>query len=179
MRSQSSVEPSRIHHHAGFVIRPATPDDAAAYARTHVAALHETYASIMPQAFHDHYDAELPGLTMRRRAALQADDGVHAWLAIDRTGEPVGIASSGPGRDADRPDFELHHLYTLASTHGSGLGQRLLDIAIGNSPAYLWILEDNPRAERFYRRNRFSPDGTTALCGPVWHHRPMFRMHRG
>ncbi|WP_243400618.1 GNAT family N-acetyltransferase [Arthrobacter sp. Bz4] len=90
----------------------------------------------------------------------------------------MGIATSGPGRDEDRPDFELHHIYTLAASHGTGLGQRLLDTAIENRAAYLWILNGNPRAERFYRRNGFEPDGTDTLCGPTWHHRPMFRMHR-
>lgn len=162
----------------GFSIRRATVDDAEAYARTHVAALHETYAHIMPQEFHDHYDAELPTMIRSRRAALADDDGVASWVAFDASGVPVGIARSGPGRDDDRPDFELHHIYTLASTHGSGLGQRLLDTAVGSTPAYLWILNDNPRAERFYARNGFIPDGTTALCGPVWHSKPMFRMHR-
>lgn len=172
LRSQSSTKTQ-------FLIRKATADDAEAYSRTHVAALHETYAHIMPRQFHDHYDAELPKLVERRRAALSADEGVTSWVAFDAGGRPVGIAASGPGRDEDRPDFELHHIYTLNSTHGSGLGQRLLEAAIGASPAYLWILNDNPRAERFYARNGFVPDGTTALCGPVWHYKPMFRMHRG
>lgn len=161
-----------------FSIRRATVDDAEAYAHIHVAALHQTYAHIMPQEFHDHYEAELTNIIRRRRTALANDDGVNSWVAFDRFGQPVGIASSGPGRDDDRPDFELHHIYTLAHTHGSGLGQRLLETAIGTSPAYLWILNNNPRAERFYERNGFVPDGTTALCGPVWHFRPMFRMHR-
>ncbi|WP_323960013.1 GNAT family N-acetyltransferase [Arthrobacter sp. JZ12] len=170
LRSPSSID-------YRFTIRRATADDAELYSRAHVAALHETYAHLMPRAFHEHYDAELPLLTERRRAAL-ANNDVGYWLALDPAGQPVGVVSSGPGRDEDRPDFELHHLYTLSSTHGTGLGQRLLDLAVGSSPAYLWILNENPRAERFYRRNGFQSDGTTALCGPVWHHRPMFRMHR-
>lgn len=159
-----------------FSIRRAWVDDAEAYARTHVQGLHETYAQIMPSAFHEHYDAELPAMVARRRDVLEA--GGISWLAFDEAGAAVGIASSGPGRDDDRPDFELHHIYTLAATHGTGLGQRLLDTAIGASGAYLWILNGNPRAERFYRRNGFVPDGTDTLCGPTWHHRPMFRMHR-
>lgn len=161
-----------------FSIRRATVDDAESYARTHVAALHQTYSDIMPREFHDHYDADLASLISRRRTALSTDDGVTNWIAFDGQRRPVGIASSGPGRDDDRPDFELHHIYTLDWTHGSGLGQQLLETAIGDSPAYLWILNDNPRAERFYVRNGFVPDGTTALCGPVWHSKPMFRMHR-
>lgn len=172
MRSPSSAEPL-----ARYAIRRATADDAELYARTHIAALHETYAHLMPRQFHEHYDADLPNIIERRRASL-ASDGAAAWVAVDSSGQAAGIVASGPGRDGDRPDFELHHLYTLAATHGSGLGRLLLDTAIGSSPAYLWILNGNPRAERFYRRNGFVPEGTSALCGPVWHNRPMFRMHR-
>lgn len=164
------------------LIRPAGVDDAEAYARTHVAALHQTYADIMPPEYHEYYDAELPALIGRRRTAFaeaeRTHGGARSWLAFDDDGEPVAIATSGPGRDEDRPDFELHHIYTLESTHGTGLGQRLLDTAIGGRAAYLWILNGNPRAERFYVRNGFVPDGTSMLCGPSWHHRPMFRMHR-
>lgn len=159
-----------------FSIRRALPDDAETYSRTHLQGLHETYAQIMPRAFHAHYDAELPVLIARRREALES--GAVSWLAFDEAGSAVGIATSGSGRDEDRPDFELHHIYTLAATHGNGLGQRLLDTAIEDRAAYLWILNDNPRAERFYRRNGFASDGISALCGPTWHHRPMFRMHR-
>jgi GNAT superfamily N-acetyltransferase len=164
-----------------YLIRPATVEDAEIYVRTHVAGLHETYETIMPREYHEYYDAEVPALIERRRVAfeeaLRTESGARSWLAFDDDGEPVAIATSGPGRDHD-PDFELHHIYTLRSTHGSGLGQRLLDTAIGARGAYLWILEGNPRAERFYVRNGFAPDGTSMLCGPTWHHRPMFRMDR-
>lgn len=50
-----------------------------------------------------------------------------------------------------------------ASAYGSGLGLRLLDAAIGDRPASLWVLERNPRARAFYERNGFAPDGTTEL----------------
>jgi GNAT superfamily N-acetyltransferase len=165
-----------------YLIRPATVDDAEAYARTHVAGLHETYEHIMPREYHEFYDAELPGMIERQRAAFEeaqrTPGSARSWLAFDEDGEPVAVATSGPGRDEDRPDFELHHIYTLRSTHGTGLGQRLLDTAIGRRGAYLWILHGNPRAERFYVRNGFTPDGTSLLCGPTWHYKPMFRMHR-
>jgi len=164
-----------------YLIRPATVDDAEAYARTHVAGLHETYEHIMPPAYHEYYDAELPQIIRRRRAAFEdatrTPGGARSWLAFD-DGEPVAIATSGPGRDRGRHDFELHHLYTLRVTHGTGLGQHLLETTIDTRGAYLWILNGNPRAERFYTRNGFEPDGASMLCGPTWHHRPMFRMHR-
>lgn len=47
----------------------------------------------------------------------------------------------------------------LASHYGMGVGQALLDAAIGDRPASLWVAEDNPRAQAFYRRNGFALDG--------------------
>lgn len=96
----------------------------------------------------------------------------------------IGFAAAGPKRGVEwqrgaPPSpvaLELHHLYTLTPAHGSGLGQRMLDTAIADRDAFLWILNDNPRAERFYRRNGFVPDGHSLLCGPSWHHKPVFRM---
>lgn len=66
----------------------------------------------------------------------------------------------------------------MPRAHGSGLGQALLDTAIGTEPAYLWIMAGNPRAEAFYRRNGFVPDGLAVRAGRSWFDRPAFRMHR-
>ncbi|QEO14374.1 GNAT family N-acetyltransferase [Agromyces intestinalis] len=74
----------------------------------------------------------------------------------------VGWANTGRGRDDDAPrDVELEGLYVLDECHGTGVGQALLDAAIGERPAYLWALDENPRAHAFYRRNGFEPDGST------------------
>jgi GNAT superfamily N-acetyltransferase len=72
----------------------------------------------------------------------------------------VGLALAGPstGRTSPRA-LELQILYVLKSAHGTGAGQALLDAVIGDRPAQLWVAEDNPRANAFYRRNRFVPDG--------------------
>lgn len=72
----------------------------------------------------------------------------------------VAWASGGPGRDDDAPvDRELEGIYSPARVHGSGVGQLLLDAVIADSPAYLWVLDGNARAEAFYRRNGFRRDG--------------------
>ena len=54
-------------------------------------------------------------------------------------------------------------LYVLAEHHGSGAGQALLEAVIGDNPAFLWVAKDNPRARRFYERNRFTTDGAEAV----------------
>jgi GNAT superfamily N-acetyltransferase len=47
----------------------------------------------------------------------------------------------------------------LPSEHGTGLGQRLLDAALGDAPASLWMTKDSPRALAFSRRNGSDLDG--------------------
>jgi GNAT superfamily N-acetyltransferase len=78
-------------------------------------------------------------------------------------GEIVGFAGSGPARDRDAPRLrELYFIYLLSQYHGTGIGQKLFDAAVGaDEELYLWVAEDNPRAHRFYTRNGFTLDGAT------------------
>ena len=72
----------------------------------------------------------------------------------------MGFSATGPGRDEDSPrQLELYRIYILASSHGPGAGQALLDATIGEGRVFLWVAEVNPRAQSFYRRNRFELDG--------------------
>jgi GNAT superfamily N-acetyltransferase len=175
-----------------YDLRPVTPDDAEAYVRCHVDCLAETYAEIMPPAFLEQHRQEIPESVLRTRAAwaaaaLQPEPRTQAWLARDAEGEVVGVVRSGPGmQDWERAlgapppgvGWQLHHLYTRARTHGTGLGGRLLDLAVENRATYLWILHGNPRADRFYRRHGFRPDGSEMTCGPTWFDRSMYRLAR-
>ncbi|MEC5182444.1 GNAT superfamily N-acetyltransferase [Arthrobacter sp. CG_A4] len=91
----------------------------------------------------------------------------------------MGVADAGPGRDPDMAGIpELYRIYTLSRTHGSGLGAQLIEAAIGDTPAYLWVLEDNPRARAFYQKSGFSPDGARKLLQPDWSELPEIRMVR-
>jgi GNAT superfamily N-acetyltransferase len=90
-------------------------------------------------------------------------DGRTDAFVAELDGAVVGWATAGPGRDDDPPrPRELEGIYVLASAHGTGAGQLLLDAAIADSLAYLWVLDGNARAEAFYRRNGFARDGATS-----------------
>ena len=143
-------------------VRRAVPADAAAIAHVHVRGWHEAYTGRMPQRILDRLDTAR--LTrVRSELLLREESGADArgatWVAVSG-GEVVGWASSGPSRD-DPPAtaLELYAIYVLAASYGSGAGQRLLDAAVGDGPASLWVLDDNPRARAFYARNGFHPDG--------------------
>ena len=160
-----------------FTLRPATVDDAEAMTIMHVQSWRESYGHLLPPEFFAKQEAALPDRIERYRASIAA--GHPRMLAHDPDGELVGIAASGPGRDEDSPcDVELFMLYTLQRIQGRGVGQALLDALLGDGPAYLWVLDDNPRAQAFYRRNGFVPDGKRQLCDPSWYSLPEHRMVR-
>lgn len=144
-------------------VRPAQVEDVHGIAEVHVKAWQETYAHLVPSEV-------LATMSVDQRdrrwiEILSLSDSV-TWVATDG-GRIVGFATSGPGRDSDSPrELELPSIYVLASHYGSGAGQRLLDAALGDLPAFLWVADDNPRARAFYARNGFVPDGTTKV-GPV------------
>jgi GNAT superfamily N-acetyltransferase len=96
-----------------------------------------------------------------RWAELIAAPTPRVWIAVDG-GSVVGWGTSSVGHRSSAPrDLELEGIYLLASHYASGVGQRLLDAAIGDAPAFLWVADDNPRARAFYLRNRFRPDGAS------------------
>ncbi len=143
-----------------LTVRAAAVDDAPGIARVHIQAWRECYAHLLPAE-------DLAGLQQRPRedkwrAIITAAAASNVWVACAGT-DIVGWASAGAGRDDDAPrPWELEGIYVLASHYGSGAGQLLLDSAVADGGAYLWVAEQNPRAFAFYRRNGFIPDGATA-----------------
>ncbi|WP_295818154.1 GNAT family N-acetyltransferase [uncultured Microbacterium sp.] len=136
-------------------VRPASVDDARGVAEVHVQAWREAYVRQLPATV-------LAGLRVEPRierwASIIEDDVTDVFVA-EVDGRIVGWATAGDGRDDDRPTSrELEGIYVLAAHHGTGAGQLLLDAAIGAGDAYLWMMDDNPRAEAFYLRNGFVRD---------------------
>jgi hypothetical protein len=49
---------------------------------------------------------------------------------------------------------------------------------LGDSPAYLWVLEENVKAQSFYLRQGFTFDGGRGNLPPEWESAPELRMVR-
>ena len=140
------------------VVRPVRNVDAEALGRVHATCWHETYDHLISKA-------ALESLSPRRMAELW-----NHWSSLGPEyrqfvalvdGEIVGFSGSGPNRDEDAPrERELYFIYLLDAWHGTGIGQKLFDAAVGDDAVSLWVAEDNPRAHRFYQRNGFAPDGS-------------------
>lgn len=151
-----------------FEIRRATVEDAAGIAHVHVQAWRETYTRLVEPG-------ELDELSEERRAErwaqIIAPGDVIVWVAESGT-EIIGFASAGMVGHDERPrPLELQSIYLLADQHGSGVGQALLNAAVSDEPAFLFVAADNPRAVRFYERNGFVADGVTEsyplVCTPI------------
>lgn len=175
------------------------------YVRLHIDLINLTYAHLVGPEFAAARRAEFD----ERCDALQADISESAlasvagrpphrqhWVAENKLGNLVGVVCSGEGVEfweapevwnESHPDpwtppastFILSHLYTVPGVHGTGLGQRMLDVALpARRSAYLWAFAENRRATRFYARNGFTEDGFHTTTGPEWGNRPMLRMAR-
>ncbi|GAA3383672.1 GNAT family N-acetyltransferase [Cryptosporangium minutisporangium] len=150
---------------SSLTIRPARPEDAAQMARVNVRSWRETYRGLMPDAVLDD-----PGfLAARERfwtAALTDERYRENRVAVaERDGGLIGIAMSGPPLDAAATwARQLYVLYVSAADHGTGAGRALLEAVVdpGESAA-LWVADPNPRAQAFYRKHGFVPDGTVQI----------------
>ena len=143
------------------MIRRATVVDAPAIADLHVRAWQATYRHVFPAAA---LDAMSPGERIVRWEQNVLDAHVPVFVA-DEGGRVVGFVAVGPSRDADC-DGELWGIYVAPEAWGTGAAGRLMEAALEDlranfREAILWVLDDNPRARRFYEKHGWSPDGTT------------------
>lgn len=139
-------------------VRGASLEDAAGIAHAHILAWQQTYSHLVAAG-------ELDDLSVARRTrrweAILVDGRTRVWVA-ESDGEVVGFSSVGTPTGPDNPrPLELEAIYLVEAVHGSGLGQALLDAALGDEPAFLFVAAGNPRAIRFYERNRFAFDGAS------------------
>ena len=140
-----------------IVVRPVRDVDAEALGRVHATCWHETYDHLVSKAALEKISPRRMAELWTHWAAQGPEFKIFAALA---DGEIVGFSGSGPARDKDAPRFrELYFIYLLDAYHGTGIGQKLFDAAVGDDAVYLWVASDNPRAHRFYERNGFVLDG--------------------
>ena len=151
-------------------LRPALPADARAIAEISVRAWRAAYRGVMS-------DETLDGLSVEERQAgfggfiAQAVGRSAVSVAEDGAGLVVGFVSLGPGRDEEHglPDAgEVYAIYVDPHRWGGGAGRTLLAAAedelrnAGFRRAFLWVLQDNPRARRFYEAAGWTWDGSTS-----------------
>jgi len=138
------------------LIRPGTPADAEAVACIHVRTWQAAYAHVFPAE-------RLAELSIERPA-----DQWREWppLVAVADGVVVGFVSVGASRDDDAAG-ELFAIYVDPEHWGTGVGPELIAAGeerlreLGHANAILWVLDDNPRARRFYERAGWQHDGAS------------------
>ncbi|MDE6592878.1 MAG: GNAT family N-acetyltransferase [Oscillospiraceae bacterium] len=116
------------------------------------------YRGIIPDSFLD----SIP----HGKWAENADrEGIHN-LVLTEGGRLCGTCSYSASRFPEFPnEGEIIAIYLLPEFMGKGYGKMLLREAaaelsgMGFDKIFLWVLEENHPARRFYERNGFSPTG--------------------
>jgi len=144
-----------------YAVRPLRVQDVDELGRVHVQVWRETYVEHMPADFLAGLDPVKSADRWRLRFEMDEPDGI-VVVATALDGEIVGFASAGPTRDEDAPtQWELYAINVLAENHGTGVANQLIGAVIAGRPATLWVIQDNARAQSFYRRHGFSVEGAT------------------
>jgi GNAT superfamily N-acetyltransferase len=138
------------------VIHPGRAEDAEGVARVQLETWQAAYAHALPA---------------EQLQAMSRDDAIERhrrWpptFVAEVAGQVAGFASVGASRDP-HTDGELFAIYVHPDHWGTGIGRALIDAGeaelrrLGHREAILWVLDDNPRARRFYEIAGWSADGT-------------------
>jgi RimJ/RimL family protein N-acetyltransferase len=140
-------------------VRRATPSDARAIAEVHVATWRGAYAHVFPAQVLDSLSVDEREQLWRQSAEA---DSIGIFVAETERGI-VGFVSVGESRDLPG-EGELYAIYVHPDEWGSSAGTTLMKagrdwLEQRYSTAILWVLEDNPRARRFYEREGWVADG--------------------
>jgi ribosomal protein S18 acetylase RimI-like enzyme len=139
-----------------LTIRRATVEDAMPLGAMHVAAWRETYfPHILSEAS---FAVVTPEVRGERYVEFLTASPESTWIAVS-DGEIVGHSAVVTAEPGAPRGLELASIYVLAKAYGTGIGQALLDAALGDKEACLWVAVENPRARAFYRRNGFEVVG--------------------
>lgn len=147
-----------------MIIRPAIPRDAESLTDLHLDVWEEAYAKLVPAALLVQRRTNRANRILKWRRILGGSDSIELVAEAETSdGRLVGFVSTSAGRDEQvpgLPELEVMALYVRAEVYGLGVGYALLTSAIHDSSAYLWVLDGNVRAIRFYERQGFRFDGS-------------------
>ena len=146
-------------------VRTARLGDAETMGRTHAESWRAAYVGVVPQAHLDALDTKECIADWRGAIEANPEPEHGRRLVVEVDGEVVGIALVVPDRDGADGVGEIPIIYVQPSAWGIGAGYSLMAECEaelqrrGFAEAVLWVLEDNPRAHRFYERQGWRTDG--------------------
>jgi len=130
----------------------------------HIESWQAAYRGLMPQDVLDNLSVDASAERWVRIITTGARSS--RVLVAEHDGEISAWSSFGPARDVGAPATgELYAIYAHPDSWSSGIGHAILTAAeaelrdAGHLAAYLWVLEGNDRAVRFYERHEWAGDG--------------------
>lgn len=145
-----------------LIIRPPEPDEAAALARLHLITWEEAYSGLLPARF---WNDEAFEQRLRMWTHITGDPATRQRARVaELDGKLIGLSLVGSPQDKDIAT-ELYLIYLLAEHQGCGAASEMLNQLLGDEPASLWVFKENPRAQAFYRKHGFVPDGAETDLG--------------
>jgi ribosomal protein S18 acetylase RimI-like enzyme len=137
-------------------IRVARLSDAPHIARLHVAAWQSTYQGILSPSYLASLSWEDRAIRWKEILSLEHSMVV---VLVDSQETILGFASCGSSRAIPAFDGEIYTIYMDKKYQRMGYGKELLlkckDMLLNCSinSFYLWVLEQNHQARRFYEKN--------------------------
>lgn len=156
-----------------YFIRAGQRRDADGVTDVQVASWRAGYAHVFPESvlYADDFDQSRRDFWNSWRLS----PGHRLSVAVTSENEPnarvIGFSSYGPERERGRGSTgraELYAFYFHPDVWGNGAASALMEHteerfrAEGFETAVLWVLDDNPRARRFYERHGWEVSGITA-----------------
>ncbi len=133
-------------------------DDRLAISRIYEESWKFAYKDIIPESY-------LESIPVGCWASNIEKEGMNTLVLIE-DGLFIGTSSYCKSRFLDFSDLgEIVSIYFLPQYIGKGYGKLLLDAVIeelgqlGFDEIFLWVLEDNLRARKFYEKASFTPSG--------------------
>jgi ribosomal protein S18 acetylase RimI-like enzyme len=142
-------------------VRRARASDAAAIAEVHARAWRAAYEHVFGA---ERLATRQPDVALWTR--ILTNERVEVNVATADEDRIVAFVSVGPSRDDDA-EGELYAIYALPEAWGTGASPALMQVGVaalraaGYRDAILYVLDDNPRARRFYEREGWTLDGGT------------------
>lgn len=134
-------------------------DDRFAISRIYEESWKFAYKNILPQSY-------LESIQTGRWVPNLDKEGMHSLVLIE-DGIFIGTSSYCKSRFSDFNNFgEIVSIYLLPQYIGKGYGKLLLDAVVGEleqlgfQDIFLWVLEDNLRARKFYEKSGFIFSGS-------------------
>ena len=152
-----------------MTVRRGSPADADAIGRVHAISRRAAYDRLVPAAALETLTAEGQASYWRQRLGTERDPFSLYVDEVDGTVDAFAMGSARP------PLATLNAIHLVPELQGRGVAQQLHaalleDFAAwGCTTAELWVLDGNERAQAFYRRLGWVPDGerSTHTIGDV------------